>query len=738
MRAAVEGLTRIKIGDWTVIPSMNLLERNGASVKLEPRAMDLLVYLAKAGDRVVSAEELLREVWQGRVFDDGIVYKRINQLRTALGDDSQAPRFIENIPKRGYRLVAAPVTVPDQEPAPAVEAPERPHRRRPVAAVVGFAAAFATAGVWLLAARAPQPEPALRSQPLAMEQDGKTTFRGAAGGDAIWSPSGDAFVYTVQSNTSEMPQVYLRDLDSPVAVQLTHKADGANARTWTPTGRILFTSADGPNFRASRANGLWSVSAAGGEPEHVLSFPEGTSNYLAMTKDGATLAALRRDERGVGVWAGPIANGELNRYEAGPFAEQAILNTPHLGFSPDGRQLLLMWNTGTGEEAWLLPYPPDDHRPPRRILEALPAFSGTPTFSWMPDNRHIVVSTAERAASVGLYVADTVTGGFRAFPRGASTTHLVYPEVSPDGSRLVVIEVNQDYDIVTLEVASARVTPLLATNRVEQMPAWAADGSALVYVTNRNGAHEIWLREPGRDDRPLVTASDFPPGTTAGFMAPALSPDGRRVMYVRLESDAAGGITGTHLWTSAVDGGAPMRFIGGPGREIGGSWSPDGAWYAYLDVSSPMAMTLKKAKPSGVSNPELLAAADRYGTLPVWSPDGAWILYGNDGLKLISADGKTTRDVGLPGALCAFARGVDHLYCIKDVVQPSVAFVVVDFDGNVVRDPVPLASQHAPRAWFNPSWRLTLTPDGTGLTYGVDGTTMELLLVDGVDTLPLP
>ena len=68
--------------------------------------MDLLVYLAGARDRVVSPDELLRGVWQGRVFDDGIVYNKINQLRKALGDDPQSPRFIATVPKRGYRLVA--------------------------------------------------------------------------------------------------------------------------------------------------------------------------------------------------------------------------------------------------------------------------------------------------------------------------------------------------------------------------------------------------------------------------------------------------------------------------------------------------------------------------------------------------------------------------------------------------------------------------------------------------------
>jgi DNA-binding winged helix-turn-helix (wHTH) protein len=115
--------------------------------------MDLLVYLARADGRVVSADELLRDVWQGRVFDDGIVYKKITQLRKALGDG-----FIETIPKRGYRLVV-PVMLSDVAAAAARDeirtpaasgAPDSRNRRRArlaylAAGLVGIALALALA-----------------------------------------------------------------------------------------------------------------------------------------------------------------------------------------------------------------------------------------------------------------------------------------------------------------------------------------------------------------------------------------------------------------------------------------------------------------------------------------------------------------------------------------------------------------------------------------------------------------
>ena len=102
----------IKVGDWAVSPAQNLLERDGQSVKLKPRAMDVLVYLADHAGEVVSTDELISTVWQGRVVGDGTVYQSINQLRQALGDSTAKAGYIETIAKRGYRLVADVELIP--------------------------------------------------------------------------------------------------------------------------------------------------------------------------------------------------------------------------------------------------------------------------------------------------------------------------------------------------------------------------------------------------------------------------------------------------------------------------------------------------------------------------------------------------------------------------------------------------------------------------------------------------
>lgn len=94
------------VGEWILDAERNELRRGSESVHLEPKAIEVLRQLALRPGRVVGREELLALVWPGVVVGDDALTQAIIKLRKALGDDAQNPRYIETIPKRGYRLVA--------------------------------------------------------------------------------------------------------------------------------------------------------------------------------------------------------------------------------------------------------------------------------------------------------------------------------------------------------------------------------------------------------------------------------------------------------------------------------------------------------------------------------------------------------------------------------------------------------------------------------------------------------
>ena len=114
----------IRVGPWRVDRTLNeVTAPGGERVRLEPKAIEVLAYLAARPGVVVGREELLSAVWPGVVVGDDALTQAIIKLRKALGDDAHQPRYIETISKRGYRLIA-PVT------APGIAAPAEPAGRR--------------------------------------------------------------------------------------------------------------------------------------------------------------------------------------------------------------------------------------------------------------------------------------------------------------------------------------------------------------------------------------------------------------------------------------------------------------------------------------------------------------------------------------------------------------------------------------------------------------------------------
>lgn len=93
------------IGERRVHPSLNRIDGPDGAVQLEPKVMEVLTCLAGRQGEVVSKEELVREVWEGRFVSDDVVWRSIGELRRALGDDARKPAYIQTVPKRGYRLV---------------------------------------------------------------------------------------------------------------------------------------------------------------------------------------------------------------------------------------------------------------------------------------------------------------------------------------------------------------------------------------------------------------------------------------------------------------------------------------------------------------------------------------------------------------------------------------------------------------------------------------------------------
>ncbi|MGQ0558166.1 MAG: winged helix-turn-helix domain-containing protein [Sphingosinicella sp.] len=123
---------RFRFADYTLDAGDRHLRRDGTPVELNARYLDALILLVEEAGRLITKDRFLEEVWRGAPVTDEALTQCIKTLRRQLGDDVARPRFIETVPKHGYRFIAPvePVdaAAADTVPAMARTAPQQPAR----------------------------------------------------------------------------------------------------------------------------------------------------------------------------------------------------------------------------------------------------------------------------------------------------------------------------------------------------------------------------------------------------------------------------------------------------------------------------------------------------------------------------------------------------------------------------------------------------------------------------------
>jgi Tol biopolymer transport system component len=447
----------------------------------------------------------------------------------------------------------------------------------------------------------------------------------AISGEVAHSPAfsydGKSIAFTAV--VSGVRQVFVRDLNSPTAAQITSSPTNCERPFWSPDdSRIYFFSAVGA------APDLYAIGATGGSAEVIAP----NASAAAISRRANTLAFLRADPTGkdrLSLWI--AASGAPPRRFAGRPFGSARYQSGYLAFSPDGMSLAAWVSRWDGvSEFWLIPQPDGQPREPFTMVQ-----TASP-FSWMPDGRHVVFGApAPGSFGADLQLVNTANGHMR--PLTFLTSDAIEASVSPDGKRIAFISSEENFDVVSVPLDGSPMKTLYGTRRNEFDPGWAPDGDQFAYSTDRTGSAEIWLRGMREaTDRPLVTARDIGQAWVAEFSEPNFSPDGRRLAYCA----AVGNAHSVYVW--AVAGGKPVRLSTENADERSPSWNGDGSSIAYLRNNGGN-WSLVKAASGGNSAPTVI----REGCLPShpkWNrANSHWIACVTaDGLTLVSEDGKET------------------------------------------------------------------------------------------------
>ena len=118
---------RFRVGEWRVAPELNSIERDGHSLHLEPKIMQVLVALVEQPGNVLSKEQIMRKVWPGTFVSEEVLTRSISELRRVFEDNHREPTYIQTIPKGGYRLLAT--VVAEEEDRKTISTRWREHKR---------------------------------------------------------------------------------------------------------------------------------------------------------------------------------------------------------------------------------------------------------------------------------------------------------------------------------------------------------------------------------------------------------------------------------------------------------------------------------------------------------------------------------------------------------------------------------------------------------------------------------
>ena len=511
-------LIALRFGPFELDVRSGELRRNGTTVRLQPQPLKVLLLLAGRPGEVVTREEIQAEIWPAGTFVDfeQSLNFCVRQIRAALRDDANAPRYVETLPRRGYRWVAGPV---QSETSPAVVR-EWP---RPIQSeVVATPSVDSSSSAVTAALPAARPRHSLlflalafgvglllaalvfwRQKPAAVPATPtfqRITFRRGAVNSARFAPDGQV-VYSAAWE------------GGPRELSVT-RSDGRDSRTLDiKDAQVVGVSSSG-EVAFLRSGGLARAPLAGGPAKEVLK-EVGAADWTA---DGREFAITR--------WESIKTKIE---FPVGQVLTETPAKVIRLRISPDRRYVAYTEHPVLGDDRGLVVVV---DRRGRRVVTSQ-EWASLEGLAWAPSGREVYFTAAESGADSSLRSL-SLDGRVRLVLSG--TGRFVLHDIALDG-RILLERATLRSEIVFRKESSSEDRDL----------SWL-DFSAVVGISPSGDT--VLFYESGEGGGPEYTtflrrSDGSPPVRLGSGRALDLSPDGRYVMSVDIRSSSALDLTPT-------------------------------------------------------------------------------------------------------------------------------------------------------------------------------------------------
>lgn len=728
-----------EFGSFRLNAAERLLQRDGTAISLTPKAFDLLLVLIAQPGHLLTKEVLIQAIWPDAIVEETNLAWNISHLRKALGDGENGERYIETVPRRGYRFissvravspettpvaeslvtmpllqteglqVAAPETVHissngsvKSQPKAADETPVHRERNWKIATSVFALLAMLALGAAYFNRSATEP----RAMRLAFVPPENLTFDNGQYDYVRVSPDGQKIVFTGQAKDGKR-QLWIRSMDSMEAQPLP-QTDNASEPFWSPDSRSIGFVA---NWKMKR------IDLPGGYAQPICD---------AFIIQGATWNSagviLYSWSGSNGLFQVPATGGEPQRVTTTNPARQET-GHGYPWFLPDGRHFLFRVTTrGDGVTTPKIYVGSLDSKEIKEVLaDASAPVYAPPSWLFFVRNGALMVQSfdADRLELKGEAISFTQSTGspmapgvsfsisesgvliwqgsrrqkhqLSWFDREGNQRGVVgpineiaigyYPRLSPDGRRVAFNRNDpqtRNLDVWVIDLASNIPVRLSSDVDLDRYSIWSPDGSRVAFHSLRAGAMGIYQRAAngtGADEMLLK----------GGYDTIDWSADGRFIFGVR-----GGGKTRRNIWVLPLFGDRqPYEIVNSEFDEHNPQLSPDGRWLAYAsDDSNSYEIYVQSFTAEGKVGGDKKRISINGGNCPRWRRDGKELFYvAADGqMMAVKFNGATFEP---PQALfkTRMMMGLTHWGIDYDVTPDGQRFLV----GTLVGTPAPVS-----------------------------------------------